>query len=117
MAQQDERTPADDDAFDPKSDAAESPPASGVPNTRPDGFPDDNFIDTTDAPHEIALQTCPFCSRATRADADVCHRCGNFLLRDEEASRRFRERILRWVVAMALFAFAAWVLWFADLIR
>jgi predicted nucleic acid-binding Zn ribbon protein len=38
-------------------------------------------------PHEIDLARCPFCRRAVRPDADVCHHCRNFILRDDEPRR------------------------------
>lgn len=112
MAQRDGESPADD--VDPPLDGATTPPAAS--SRGDDTFPNDAFIDSDgDAPAEVALQACPFCRRMTRADADLCHRCGNFLLHDHEASPRRRDRIIRWVVAMSLFVFAAWVLYVSQM--
>jgi predicted nucleic acid-binding Zn ribbon protein len=114
MEHRDGNRPADD--ADPQNDGPLIPPVTppAASSRGNDAFPDASFIDVdaADAPAEIALQACPFCRRATRADADVCHRCGNFLLRDEEASDRRRACIARWSLAMGLFGLALWlILW------
>jgi predicted nucleic acid-binding Zn ribbon protein len=54
--------------------------------------------DRATVPHEVDLTPCPFCKRAVRHDADVCHHCRNFILHDAPA----RVRPNRWVVVALL---------------
>ena len=66
-------------------------------------LPDESDMDDPDAPD---VDDCPHCGKSIHDEAEWCHHCGKYLSR-EDAPRR----IPLWVVAAAVFAALAVLMW------
>jgi hypothetical protein len=66
-------------------------------------LPDEADMDDPDAPD---VDDCPYCGKSIHDEAEWCHHCGKYLSR-EDAPRR----IPLWVVAAAVFAALAVLMW------
>jgi len=77
--------------------------------TMPEG-PDEHDADLLDEGEDVI--DCPHCRREVYADAEQCPHCRMWLSMDDtavEGVRRAKYRWRRWVVALMLGAFAAWL--------
>jgi predicted nucleic acid-binding Zn ribbon protein len=75
-----------------------------------DSRDDDPLESDQDPSDTLDVIDCPICRQSIVEDADVCPRCGNFVLRDESAGER---RPTWWILLVimlmiGLIGFAAW---------
>jgi len=65
--------------------------------------PDASDMDDSDEPELVA---CPFCRKMISEDAELCHHCRNYIVRDDPPGR-----IPWWVLAGAVLAGLTGLIW------
>lgn len=68
-----------------------------------DDWDEEDADQVTDDGDSVDTRTCPACGASVYEDADVCPRCGEYLVRDTAAGRRKPW----WMVIAALLVMAA----------
>lgn len=78
--------------------------------TRNDSLDEDPLESDQDPSDTLDVIDCPFCGQSIIEDAEICPRCGNFILRNEDLGER---KPVWWILLvimlmLGMIGFAAW---------